>query len=192
MPKHKLNLHALDEAKAQILAELDQASVRMAENPLELDARTTQIIAAHFSLEQEMELAFERLIARPDELRRLGFGHKVAVLKALIDDPLMDRIAAQLLAFNELRNAAAHPRNADLEPLIRKLHRLLKEIEELDDEGFDLEEMLPLDSLEDTSIVSYAAIVAAGLQAVIAMAFLLRSALSLVSAQSELGSVQET
>ncbi len=192
MPEHKLNLHDLDEAKAEILAKTVQASERMAENPLQLDARTTQIIAAHFSLEQEMELAFERLIARPNELRRLGFGHKVAVLKALIDDPLMDRIAAQLLALNELRNAAAHPRNPDLEPLIRKLHALLKDMEELDDEGFDLEEMLLPDSPEGTSIVSYAAIIAAGLQAVIAMVFMLHSALSIDDAQGELGSVQET
>lgn len=158
---------------------------------MELDVRTTEIIAAHFSLEREMELAIDRLVERPGELDRLGFGHKVAVLKALIAGSLMDRLADQLLAFNELRNAAAHPRNSNLKTHVRKLHGLVRDalvfeesglFSELDafDEGSPTVDDLMLRP-SDAPVITYAAAIAGGLQAVVRAQLLVRAAPELQS-----------
>ncbi|WP_369059059.1 hypothetical protein ABOZ73_15700 [Caulobacter sp. 73W] len=147
-------------AIAESWDQIEKGSSRV-DAPLELDARTTEIIAAHFGLEREMELAFERLVVRPKELGRLGFGHKVSVLKALLDCPIMDRVTGQLLAFNELRNAAAHPKNPDLAPHIRKLRGLLR--------GSGI----PRSS--EVSVSSYAAVITSGLQTSLALATVRRA-----------------
>ena len=182
----KSTLKSLAVAKAEFWEQVVRASQQLEEEPLKIDARTTEIIASHFTLERQMELALEQLVAQPRELDRLGYGHKVAVLKALIGSLEMDRIGKQLLAFNELRNAAAHPRNPDLRPLIRKLHALLEEDQKfLSESDFPeegdatlTEEVAPFLSPDETPILTYAAGIAGGLQAIVGAEALVRAALS--------------
>ena len=181
MPKDKLTLKSLAETKTELWEHMVRASERLEEEPLKIDARTTEIIASHFTLEREMEIALERLVAQPRELDRLGFGHKVAVLKAIIGNSLMDRIAKQLVAFNELRNAAAHPRNPDLRPLIQKLHTLLKDDQKFffeEDDNVPPDEASFLLSPDEMPMLAYAGGIAGGLQAVVSAEVLAKEALS--------------
>jgi hypothetical protein len=173
-------LEFLPEAESEIWMDAIQASLRMAEEPPQLDVRTTEIIAGHFGLEREMEIALDRLVAQPRDLDRFGFGHKVAVLTALLGSLIMDRVAAQLLAFNELRNAAAHPRTLDLKPLVQKLHNLLEKDAEflLEDDEIPKGKPILLLPPEESSILAYAAGIAGALQAVVGTEILARAAIS--------------
>lgn len=183
--KHKSRRLSLSQAKAELMDHATRGAERLEEGPTKIDARTTEIIASHFTLEREMDAALERLVARPQELDRLGFGHKVQVLRAIVENPLMEGVAKQLIAFNELRNAAAHPRGRDLRPQVQNVRTLLEEYQEafLADE-LTADDPLPADELaflppeHEATILMYAGAIAGGLQAVVSLEVITQAALS--------------
>jgi hypothetical protein len=144
------------------LAEHIRLGAERVDNPVRLDPRTSVIIAVHFNLEREIDEAMSRLVARPAKLNRLGYGQKVAVLQALVDGDTLDRAAQMLLVFNDLRNAAAHPNETKLEPLIKKLATFMDE-----------DEIFPLDAEgeppHDDAIECYGAVIAAALQVAVSV-----------------------
>lgn len=139
------------------LAEHIRLGAERVDNPVRLDPRTSDIIAVHFNLEREMDEAMSRLVARPAKLNRLGYGQKVAVLQALVEGETLDRAAQMLLVVNDLRNAAAHPKETKLDSLIKKLARFMDEDEIF---ALDAESEPP----GDDAIKCYGAVIAATLQ----------------------------
>ena len=54
-------------------------------------------------------------------MRGLNFVHKVTVLQAAIDNDVIDDFAPAYLAFNDLRNCAAHGDKRQIDGAYRKL-----------------------------------------------------------------------
>jgi hypothetical protein len=80
-----------------------------------LDERTRDIIAYHLHLEREMDMALKKVLPRPERLKKLSFVQKVGVLEALSDSAWIDRVGTALMAFNNLRNSAAHASTSKVE-----------------------------------------------------------------------------
>jgi len=83
----------------------------------DFDERASMIISLHAALDRELGHVLERLVDAPEHLRRLGFGHKVDVVHALVGEAF-DYPARVLIAFNELRNSVGH---ADPSPKVSSL-----------------------------------------------------------------------
>ena len=76
-----------------------------------VDVRTAEIIACHLAIESELDRLLAEVIPHPEHLRRLGFGHKVGVLRACFDHDLLEMSADAFGDLEDLRNAIAHPRD---------------------------------------------------------------------------------
>jgi len=72
------------------------------------DANVSRILTLHLFVERQLDVILARSLARPAEVARFSFGHKVGLFKALWNHPRIDTAAAALLALNDIRNASAH------------------------------------------------------------------------------------
>ena len=84
------------------------ASTTLEKITAEVDSTVYYVVTMHFLLERELERAIAHFLPRSEKLGRLSFGHKVSVLEACVDHRVINVIAPQLVAFNNLRNAVAH------------------------------------------------------------------------------------
>lgn len=96
-------------------AEYDGLSVRFNELIGDLDERTAQVLAAHFTVERELDITLGHFLAQPDKLGSLKFGHKVQVLKACCPDPYIDVFVEPAVRLDNLRNALAHNNKAQVD-----------------------------------------------------------------------------
>ena len=90
--------------------EMQRSFERLQSGVASLDDRAHMILAMHASIERELDLALAAELPNPSALKRLGFGQKVGVWAAMqpgtADD--IERLAAPLVRFNDLRNSVAH------------------------------------------------------------------------------------
>jgi len=84
------------------------------------DPRTMAVLAAHFAVEQELDVCVNHFLARPEKLGALKFGHKVMVLQAVCPDAYVDHFAASCIALDYLRNSLAHNNQAEIEGCMRR------------------------------------------------------------------------
>jgi hypothetical protein len=83
---------------------------RMRANVDGFDERARTVLAMHAAIERELDFALAASVPNSKALKRLGFGQKVSVWSALQpgDPAHIERLAAPMLRFNDLRNCVAH------------------------------------------------------------------------------------
>lgn len=143
--------HTLDFKEfEQVARQLQQAVGQITAAAAAADAAVSEILILHLFIERQLDEALARRLPRPQEIIRFGFGHKVALLKALHAHPRIDQAAATLLGLNEIRNAAAHN---DTRALVAARKKLTTVISEALDEGQIVE---PGERLETLVIITVA------------------------------------
>ena len=96
-------------------AEYDGLSIRFKELIGNLDERTAQVLAAHFTVERELDITLSYFLPQPDKLGSFKFGHKVQLLKACCPDPYVDVFLDPAIRLDNLRNALAHNNKAQID-----------------------------------------------------------------------------
>jgi hypothetical protein len=95
-------------------AEYDGLAVRFRELIGDVDERTTQVLAAHFTVERELEITLNHFLAHPEKLGTLKFGHKVQLLRSCCPDSYVEVFLEPALRLDNLRNALAHNNKAQI------------------------------------------------------------------------------
>ena len=91
---------------------------RVAKALPELEPWAIEALAYHLALERELDAALARLLPRSDRLFQFRFGQKVSILQATTSVGWIDAVAKGLIAFDHLRNAAAHYKKVAPEKLL--------------------------------------------------------------------------
>lgn len=76
----------------------------------EMDPRLGEILAGHAAIEREIDIMLERTLPAARRLKGLGFGHKIGLWGACMDEgnKAVDNILPAFVKLNDLRNAVAH------------------------------------------------------------------------------------
>lgn len=96
-------------------AEYDDLAVRFDALIGDFDARTAQVLAAHFAVEREIDITLAHFLPRPEKLGAFKFGHKVQLLKACCPDPYIEVFLEPAIQLDHLRNALAHNNKAQID-----------------------------------------------------------------------------
>lgn len=76
----------------------------------EMDPRIGETLAAHAAIEREIDVMLERTLPAARRLRGMGFGQKISLWAACLDDGnlAVDNILPAFVKLNDLRNSVAH------------------------------------------------------------------------------------
>jgi hypothetical protein len=111
-------------------AEFDQWSIRFAKQIANVDERTAQVLAAHFAVEQELDLCLQHFLPRPDRLGAFKFGHKIDILRSCCPDRYVDVFLDPAIRLDNLRNALAHNDSKQVAGCFRALVKSFTDINE--------------------------------------------------------------